>query len=134
MVPRASHGVFDHQPFAEWPTIMRAGGTDREQLSAAASEQDGVFSDMPHQHRAVDKRLFRNAGLEVRVVRLARAAHVSPPGEDRDCSIDAKEIRMFHLDGATPRESWQRSLVKQLGVRACRDHWKSASIGSRNSR
>src|SRR5262249_12023996 len=104
-----------HQPFTERTSIVSACCPDGEDFAAAASEQDLFLIHMTYQHLAVGERLLRDAGLEVWVVRLAGAAHVSPPGDDRDCFIDAMTMRMFRLGWRNTRESLRRSPVKPLG-------------------
>ncbi len=65
MVPRASHGVFDHEPFRKRSPVVRTARADREEFITAVREEDGVVADMSGEHVSVREIADRNSQRQV---------------------------------------------------------------------
>src|SRR5258708_7225075 len=50
VVPRAAHGIADHEPLGERATVMRAGRADGEDLAAAPRQEHRLALPMAHHH------------------------------------------------------------------------------------
>ena len=66
VVPRAAHRVPHHQPLGERPVVVAAGGTDGEELVAAAREQHVIVANVAGEHLPIGERLDRDALREIR--------------------------------------------------------------------
>ena len=60
-MPGATHGLADDETFGERPVIVRASGADREDLRAAAHQQNLLVADMAEQLSAIGEFGERNA-------------------------------------------------------------------------
>jgi hypothetical protein len=60
MVPGTADGFADEQALGERTAVVRAGGTDREELLAASRQQDRLVPDVAGQHAAVGAGIDRN--------------------------------------------------------------------------
>ena len=65
VVPWASHGVVDDEALRQWAAVMRTRGADREELIAAACEQNRFVADMAGEHVAVGQLLDCDAQCQV---------------------------------------------------------------------
>ena len=65
MVPRASHGVFDHEPFRKRSPVMRTARADREEFIAVVREQDSIVADMPGEHVSIREIIDRDSQCQV---------------------------------------------------------------------
>jgi hypothetical protein len=70
MVPRASHGVFDHEPFRKRSPVMRTARADREEFIAVAREQDSVLANVPGEHVSIRDIIDRDPQCQVGASRL----------------------------------------------------------------
>jgi hypothetical protein len=65
MVPRASHGVVDHEPFGERSSVVGTGRPDREEFATAACHQDGIVADMPGKQVSVREITGRDSQRQI---------------------------------------------------------------------
>ena len=64
-MPGTSHRVLDHQPFRQRSAVVGAGGTDREELVAAARDEYGFLADVPCEHASVEQIIDGNTPRQV---------------------------------------------------------------------
>ncbi len=69
-MPRAPHGVADGQSLGERSAVMGAGGTDREELLAAAHQEDSIIANMSGEHASIRNITERDAPPEIGPLRL----------------------------------------------------------------
>ena len=70
-MPRAAHGVVDHEPVDNRTVIMRVLGPDREYLCPAAYQEYLLAAGMPDQFAAVGKLEKRKALRQIGTAKLA---------------------------------------------------------------
>ena len=69
-MPRTPHGVVNEDALRQRPAVMRTGRADREELAAAACDQNGLVADMAGQHAAVRQLVDRDAQRQVGTPRV----------------------------------------------------------------
>ena len=97
-MPRAAHGVADHEPLGERAVIVRAMGADGEDLVAALHQQHLLVADMAEK-LAVDEIRERDTLGKVRTLRrcsvpapsLCSCAHSIMPRNCRRSSASSRK-------------------------------------------
>ena len=88
MMPRATDGLTDHQPFGKRPSVMGTFGADGENLVAAPSEEHRSITDVAAQHRAVGNGGDVDAETEIGSFKLHRVgAHFILRSKPRRASV-----------------------------------------------
>ena len=78
-MPGTAHGVADHEPVGERTVVMRAMGADREDLRAAAHQQNLLVADMADELAAVGKLGDVQRPASDRATRLGLVSHLDHP-------------------------------------------------------
>ena len=64
-MPRTAYCVVDHQTFAKRAAVMRAGGSDGEDVDVSAHQDHGLALDEAEQRNALPQRFHGNAGGKI---------------------------------------------------------------------
>jgi hypothetical protein len=56
MMPRAANRIIHEEPLAKWGAVVRADGTNREQLIAAPDKEHRFAARVAEQHGSVSHR------------------------------------------------------------------------------
>src|SRR5262245_27590923 len=113
-MPGAADRVVNDQPLAERASVMGAGGADRQDFSAPASQQHRLVPDLTDKHRAIGEIILRNTVRQIRLVQ-ARLCHpilpaayvaastLSRPGESSHFAEAIPALAKQHLASVVPR-------------------------------